>query len=92
MLCSIVKVLKNFKLLFNIIFKVSNIFILAYADSFEALAVELLQSRPQKSFELISVSPQDPGIRALVYRRRVSGPNVILMTILLTPRLSGGTR
>ena len=44
----------------------------AYADSFEGLAVELLQSRPQKSFELISVSPQDPGIRALVYRRRVS--------------------
>ena len=55
----------------------------AYADSFEGLAVELLQSRPQKSFELISVSPQDPGIRALVYRRRVSeGLKYIQRTLL----------
>jgi len=44
----------------------------AYADSFEALAVELLQSRPNKSFEIISVSPDDPGIRALNVRRQTN--------------------
>jgi hypothetical protein len=44
----------------------------AYAESFEKISVELLQSRPSKSFQLISVSAEDPAAAALSFRRKRS--------------------